>query len=113
MCVVLILGLTSFILEKVPTDLTAFCIFATLLLVSMLTGSELLPSVSDMLQVFANPAPLTIAAMFVMSAALEKCGAIEVMAQYLSKLTNLGYMRFLAVLIVFVGFASAFVNKVL
>ena len=110
-CVVLLLGLTSFIVEKVPTDLTAFCIFATLLLVSMLSGSELLPGVGDMLQVFANPAPLTIAAMFVMSAALEKCGAIEVMAQYLSKLTNLGYMRFLAILIVFVGFASAFVNN--
>jgi di/tricarboxylate transporter len=110
-CAVLLLGLVSFILEKVPTDLTAFGIFAILLLASMLTRSELLPSVGDMLQVFANPAPLTIAAMFVMSAALEKCGAIEVMAEYLGRLTSLGYTKFLAILIVFVGFASAFVNN--
>ena len=110
-CAIIIGALVSFVIERVPIDVTAFCAFALVLLVSILTGSENLPGVNDLLSVFSNPAPLTIAAMFIMSAALEKSGIIEFMAERLLRLAQLGYIRFLAMLILFVACASAFINN--
>jgi len=109
--VILLLALTSFILEKLPVDVTAFGIFGLLLVVSLVGQSDKLPDTTQLASVFANPAPLTIAAMFIISLALEKCGAIEILAQKLGKLTKLPYALFIGVLAVGVGGASAFVNN--
>ena len=72
----LLAALVSFILERVPTDVTAITVFALITIVSIFSGSERLPGLDEILGVFANPAPLTIAAMFVVSAALGKCHLI-------------------------------------
>ena len=67
----LILALTSFILEKIPPDLTALSIFAILVLAQGITHSDKLPDLKEMFQVFTNSAPITIAAMFILSAAVQ------------------------------------------
>ena len=107
----LLAALVSFILERVPTDVTAITVFAIITIVSIFTGSERLPGLDEILGVFANPAPLTIAAMFVVSAALGKCHLIEAASGYLTRLVGIGYRGFLLVLVASVALISAFVNN--
>ena len=111
--VLLLLGgaLVSFVLERVPVDVTALTVFATIALVSIFTGSERLPNLEEILGVFANPAPLTIVAMFVVSAALGKCRLIEIASGWLSRLAGVGFRGFLLALIASVALISAFVNN--
>jgi di/tricarboxylate transporter len=70
-----------------------------------------LPTLDAMLGVFGNSAPLTIAGMFIMSAALERTGAIDLITGYLRKLVKLPYRGFLFVMIIGVAAVSAFVNN--
>ena len=108
----LLLGaLVSFLLERVPTDVTAITVFALITTVSIISDSERLPGLNEILGVFANPAPLTIAAMFIVSAALGKCHLIEAVSGYLSRLVGIGYRGFLLVLVASVALISAFVNN--
>ncbi|TVP79146.1 MAG: TRAP transporter large permease subunit [Puniceicoccaceae bacterium] len=107
----LIFAIISFIWERISADLTAMTVFGVLLFVSMLTNSELLPTLERTLGVFGNSAPLTIAGMFIVSAALERTGAIELITGYLRKLVRLRYRGFLFVMILGVAAVSAFVNN--
>ena len=114
--VIFVLGLlvctvVSFALEKIPTDQTAILAITAILVAGLLPMAQTLPDTAMLLGVLTNPAPLTIAAMFVISAALEKCGAIEILAMYLGKLATIGYRRFLLVLVLGVAVISAFVNN--
>lgn len=107
----LVFALISFSLEKLPIDVTAIVVFAGLAGVAMLSGSELLPSESQLMSVFANSAPLTIAAMFVISSALEKCGAIDALGNAMSGLSKLSYPKFIIVFGLGVGSLAAFINN--
>lgn len=109
--VLLLFSLVSFALEKLPVDVTALVVFASLLLVGSITGSDRLPNTTELASVFANEAPLAIAAMFIISLALERCGAIDALAGSLERLTKLPYWAFLGVLALGVGGISAFINN--
>ncbi len=102
--VLLVAALASFALEKIPPDVTA------LTLLAILIASGLL-SMDQALQVFSNPAPITVGCMFILSAALEKCGLIDRMAGLFDHVAKLGYLRFLFFLILVVALISAFVNN--
>ena len=104
-------ALASFVLERVPVDLTAICVFAIITLVSLVSDSNRLPGLNEILGVFANPAPLTILAMFIVSAALGKSHLIEIASGWLARLVGIGYRRFLLALIASVAVISAFVNN--
>ncbi|CAI8333002.1 MAG: Sodium-dependent dicarboxylate transporter SdcS [Opitutia bacterium UBA7350] len=104
-------AIISFIWERIPPDLTSLTVFAVLLFVSMLSGSSDLPDFQNILTVFSNSAPLTIAAMFIVSAALERTGAIDLITSYLRRMVKLPYKRFLFVMILGVAAVSAFVNN--
>ena len=65
----LIAVFVSFLREKIPADVVALLAMSALLLTGIL-------SVPEALSVFSNAAPITIAAMFVLSAALERTGVI-------------------------------------
>ncbi|WP_269537449.1 SLC13 family permease [Cerasicoccus fimbriatus] len=107
----LVFAIISFVKEKLPVDVTAILVFAVLLVVGMVTGSEKLPNDQSLINVFANSAPLTIAAMFIISLALEKVGAIELLAEALERLTKLPMRMFMTVMILSVAFISAFMNN--
>ncbi|MGC6423873.1 MAG: SLC13 family permease [Lentimonas sp.] len=107
----LVLAIGSFIWEKIPADLTALTVFGVLLFVGMLTKSDQLPDLDALLDVFSNSAPLTIAAMFIVSRALEKTGAIDTITSYLRKLVKLPYKSFIFVMVIGVAAVSAFVNN--
>ena len=104
-------AIVSFVWERISADLTAMTVFGVLLFVSMLTGSDHLPSLDRTLGVFGNSAPLTIAGMFIVSAALERTGAIELITGYLRKLVKLRYRGFLFIMVIGVAAVSAFVNN--
>ncbi len=105
------ISIYSFIHERISPDLTALSIFGILVIVSVLTGTNSLPSLEASLSVFAHPAPVTIAGMFIVSAALEKTGVIDSITAYMSNLSKLSYKRFLFIMIIGVAGASAFINN--
>ena len=107
----LIVTLVSFLMEKVSVDTTALTLLGIILIFSGLEISENWPSVNKILTVFSNEAPLTIAAMFVISASLNRCRLIEQTSDYLGKFCKYGYRRFMLILLVLVAFVSAFVNN--
>lgn len=100
----LLAALISFVWEKVPPDVTALCLFIVIALSGLLTEDRAF-------SVFANPAPLTVGAMFILSAALVKCGAIDRLAALLDRLASFHYITVLLLLMLGVGAVSAFVNN--
>ncbi|MFQ3225711.1 MAG: di/tricarboxylate transporter, partial [Lentimonas sp.] len=64
-----------------------------------------------MLGVFGNSAPLTIAAMFIVSGALERTGAIDLITGYLRRLVKLPYRSFIFIMVIGVAAVSAFINN--
>ena len=107
----LVFAIVSFVWERISADLTSLTVFGILLFVSMLTKSDALPTLEATLGVFGNSAPLTIAGMFIVSAALERTGAIDLITGYLRKLVKLPYRGFMFVMILGVAGVSAFVNN--
>ena len=102
--VLLAATLASFVWEKFPPDVTALALFATL----MVTG--LLPA-GEALTVFSNPGPVTVGAMFVLSAALVKCGLIDRVSGFVERAGVLPYPVVIVVMVIFVATLSAFVNN--
>ncbi len=99
-------ALASFVLERFPPDLTALLVISALLLSGILTPREAF-------SVFSNPAPIAVGAMFILSAALEKCGAIDLAAGLLRKLVPLGSTVFILVMVLTVAVVSAVINNTL
>jgi di/tricarboxylate transporter len=93
-----------FVWEKFAPDLVAL----GLLVVLVITG--LLPQ-KDAIGVFAHPAPFTVAAMFVLSAALVKCGAVDRISHLVEKGGALPYPVVVCLLVVCVAGISAFINN--
>jgi di/tricarboxylate transporter len=100
----LALTLASFVWEKFPPDVTAVTLFAILLV----TG--LLPS-ENAFAVFANPAPVTVGAMFILSAALVKCGVVDRISGFVERAGTLPYPIVILVMVALVATLSAFVNN--
>ncbi len=107
----LIFAIASFIWERISADLTAITVFSLLTFVTMLTESTELPTLENLLGVFGNSAPLTIAAMFIVSGALQRTGAIDLFTAYLKKLVKFPYKSFVFIMVIGVAAASAFINN--
>ena len=104
-------AVVSFIWERISPDLTSLTVFGILIFVSTFIVSEHLPSLDQLLGVFSNSAPITIAAMFIVSGALERTGAIDLITGFLRRMIKLPYRGFLFVMILGVAGVSAFVNN--
>jgi len=107
----LIFAITSFIWERIPADLTAITVFGVLIFVSMISKSPELPTLENLLGVFGNSAPLTIAAMFIVSGCLARTGAIDLITGYLRRLVKLPYRSFIFIMVIGVASVSAFINN--
>ncbi len=106
-----LLTFISLVIEKYSSDITALSAIAvTVLFTAIFPGSKL-PSFGDFTKVISNPAPLTIASMFIISSALNKTGIIEQISIFLGRFKNLGYTQIIFLLVFTVGFASAFINN--
>ncbi|RXK52799.1 TRAP transporter large permease subunit [Oleiharenicola lentus] len=100
----LLLALLAFLWEKYPPDVVALAVFCTLLLTQVLPREKAMA-------VFANPAPITVAALFVLSAALVRCGALDYLSSWFEKAAVLPYQIVLFLLIALIAFVSAWINN--
>ncbi|SOC24766.1 SLC13 family permease [Thalassospira xiamenensis] len=94
----------GFIREKLPPDIVALGAMGLLLLTGIL-------STNDALSVFSNSAPITVAAMFVLSAALERTGSIDGMGRLMTRFAGKSPLFAVLALMVSVMFLSAFINN--
>ena len=101
----LIVGVfVAFIRDWASPDVIAMSGLAVVVVAGILTPGE-------MLLVFANSAPLTIGAMFILSAALDRTGVIDQMGSLFSKIAGKNELQALLVLMVMAAGLSAFVNN--
>lgn len=103
--ILLLLGLfAAFILERYPPEVTAICAAALFVVLGFVPTT-------DVMAVFSNPAPITIAAMFVLSGALVRTGVLEAVAGGVitraSERPTLAIVMFISATIL----ASAFMNN--
>ncbi|WP_429884539.1 SLC13 family permease [Geoalkalibacter halelectricus] len=100
---ILIGAVILFISEKFPIDLVAFMVLGSLLILGLVTPEEGMSG-------FSNPATVTVAAMFILSAGLQKTGALATVGHLLIRF---GRNHFLALMVIMgaVGVMSAFVNN--
>ncbi len=103
-CVVVAGVFYAFLRDLAPPDLIAMTGAAVMLIAGIV-------SPDDMFGVFSNPAPITIAAMFVLSAALDRTGVLEGVGEMFYKLSGGRELRTLAMLMITVAIMSAFVNN--
>lgn len=94
----------SFLLERIPPDLTAMAALCALVLVGIL-GPK------DALSVFSNAAPITILAMFIISAALERTGCIELLGRFIAKFSGKSEITLLLAVLPIALIISAFMNN--
>ncbi|MBU6400819.1 MAG: anion permease [Verrucomicrobia bacterium] len=104
--VLLLMGATfaTMLWEKLSLDLVAMLALCALLGFGVLTPEEAF-------QVFGNDAVITIACLFVLSAALERTGAIEILGRRLNRIGGKSDLAVLLVMLPLVAFVSAFVNN--
>jgi len=94
----------AFVLEIRSPDVIALSGVAVLL------GAGVLPT-SSFLEVLTNPAPVTIGAMFILSASLVRTGALDAFSRYLFAGVEKRPRRVLAALAGFTAAVSAFLNN--
>lgn len=93
-----------FATEKLPVDMTAILVMAVLLLSGIITPEE---GISG----FSNTATVTVAAMFIISAALNKTGAVLFVGELASKMFKYNFWLGVVVMMMAVGVLSAFINN--
>jgi di/tricarboxylate transporter len=102
--VVVILAVILFVTEKLPMDLVGILIILALVGTGVITPQEGIAG-------FSNSATLTVAFMFVLSAALLKTGALQQFTPSLSNLFRRNYRWGIAVMMLFTAGISAFINN--
>lgn len=102
--VLLVAVFAAFVSERFPPDSVVLGAVASLL------ATGILP-VGELLSVFSNAAPITVAAMFILSGALMRTGAIEAFGEAVSTIAKRQPSLALAAVIVVVVTVSAFVNN--
>src|SRR5690606_9261656 len=93
-----------FVREKMPAHITAVTAMAILLVTGVI-------GTNDALSVFSNSAPITIACMFILSAALERTGVIDAMGYYILKAAEKNRVLAITSLLGGVMVISAFMNN--
>ncbi|MEX4010137.1 SLC13 family permease [Neoaquamicrobium sediminum] len=102
--VLLVLLLAAFVIERYPPEVTAAGGAAAFLLLGLTTPE-------DAMRVFSNSAPITIAAMFVLSGALVRTGVLENLASRLTTSATNHPALVVAALLIGTVAASAFMNN--
>jgi len=107
--ILIVLVFLAFAKEWLSAELVAIgalmaCIFAGIL--SVEKGAD-----NNALMVFADPAPLTVACMFILSAALDRTGVIEALGSWFERVAGSSQTKMMVVMIVLVAVLSGFVNN--
>ncbi|MEL7148122.1 MAG: SLC13 family permease, partial [Bacteroidota bacterium] len=101
---IILVAVVLFATEALSIDLVALLIIIALVLTGVISPTE---GVSG----FSNPATITVAFMFVISAALLKTGALQYVTYGLSKVFRKNFARGMVLMMALIAFVSAFVNN--
>ena len=101
---ILLITLYLLITEKISVDLTAIGVMVVLVISGYLSSKE---AVSG----FANPAVITVAAMFVVSKGLMRTGGIEFLGRQVIRVARKNVPAALTLILFSVAIASAFINN--
>ena len=101
---ILLLTLFLLITEKISIDLTAIGIMVLLVVSRILTPKEAVGG-------FANPAVITVGAMFVVSKGMMRTGGVEFLGRKILKMARGNYRLALIIILLSVAVASAFINN--
>ncbi len=93
-----------FLSEIVPPDLVALGTLVAVAFFGWISPKQAFES-------FANEAPITVAAMFILSAGLQRSGSIEDVGRWIRRISVVTEVKLLVVLMVGVAVSSAFVNN--
>jgi len=99
---VIVVAVALFISEKLPSDVVALLVLASLLVLRLVTPAE---AVSG----FSSPATITVAAMFVLSSGLSASGVVQAMGRLVARVRRPLPMTLLVMTLV--GLLSAFINN--
>lgn len=103
--IIVILGaIVLFATEIISIDLVALLVMTTLILFGVVTPQEGIEG-------FSNKATVTVAFMFVLSAALLKTGALQFITYRLSSLFRTNFILGLGLMMILVAIISAFINN--
>ncbi|MEC4851886.1 MAG: SLC13 family permease, partial [Jaaginema sp. PMC 1079.18] len=102
--IVLVLALIAFVVEWLPIDLTAFAIAVILMLLGLVTPEE---GISG----FSNTATITVMAMFILSAGINRTGVIQIARDWLLQWGGKSLTRQIFVMGAMVGPISALINN--
>ena len=105
----------AFFREWGTPDVVALAAMGIILLLGLLPISDVVENDKvvrrGLLGVFSNGAPITIACMFVLSAGLERTGAIAAIGRLFTRIAGDGEVRVLIILMLLAAPLSAFVNN--
>lgn len=101
---VIVLAIILFATEIVSIDLVAILIMLTLVITGVITPEQGVEG-------FSNKATITVLFMFILSAALLKTGALQIMAQRLSKTFRYNFNAGILLMMVLIALVSAFINN--
>ena len=102
--IILVATLYLLITEKISVDLTAIGVMVALVVFKLLTPKEVVSG-------FANPAVITVAAMFVVSKGMMRTGGVEFLGRQVIKVAHKNIGAALALILFCVAIASAFINN--
>lgn len=102
--IVILIGITLFISDVLSVDLVALIIITLLVLTRVISPQE---GVSG----FSNPATLTVMFLFVLSSAMLKTGALNVLGPLIAKLFQKSYALGIITMMLSIGLISAFINN--
>jgi di/tricarboxylate transporter len=102
--VVIAMAIVLFATEIIPIDLVAMLIMIALIISGVITPQEGVAG-------FSNTATITVAFMFILSAALLKTGALQYIAHKLSKTFRHQFNGGILLMMVLIAFISGFINN--
>lgn len=99
-----VLVFAAFLWERFTPDVVVMSAVCALLVTGTLTSA-------DVMGVFSNPAPITVACMFILSAALERTGLIDLMGRRVVQLAGRSALLAMFAMTLAVMVLSAFINN--
>jgi len=107
--VLIVVVFAAFVKEWISAELVAMGALLLCVLAGVLSMEN--SASNNALSVFSNPAPITVACMFILSAALERTGVIDMLGVWFEELVGGSQVKMLASLILIVAVLSGFVNN--
>ena len=104
---IIVVTLVLFATEPVPIDITAISVMVVLMVLEPLTGVTPADGISG----FANPATITVLAMFILSAGVQQTGVIQLLGQKVVAVTRESQSRQLLATMGLVSPISGFINN--